>query len=120
MRIKDKDDKFSKNLPFKICRKFDELQFYCGRFSNNNEPEVMAIYLYVMHHEGHFKIKHIHRFACEYLRSWFPKLVSYQAFNNRLNRLSGVFPKLVELLLTYYQPEDCCLGQSLLDPYLTG
>lgn len=40
---------------------------------------------------------------------------SYQAFNNRLNRLGGAFTRLVEILLTEYQPEDCCLDQSLLD-----
>ena len=68
-----------------------------------------------MHHEGHVKVKQIHRFAAEYLKSWFPLLGSYQAFNNRLNRLGGTFTKLVELLLQDYQPDDCCLDQNLLD-----
>jgi hypothetical protein len=49
--------------------KFEELKYYCERFSNNNQPEltdqeIMTIYLYVMHQQGHFKVKHIHRFAC--------------------------------------------------------
>lgn len=119
MISKDKDDKLVKIYCF-ICDKFEELQFYCERFSNNNKPEftdqeIMTIYLYTMHHEGHMKVKHIHRFASEYLRSWFPKLGSYQAFNNRLNKLNGVFTRLVEILLTDYQPEDCDLNQSLLD-----
>jgi hypothetical protein len=47
--------------------------------------------------------------------SWFPKLGSYQAFDNRLNRLTGAFSGLVEILLVDYRPEDCCLNQSLLD-----
>lgn len=116
---KDKDDKLVRIYLF-ICDKFEELQFYCERFSNNNKPEftdqeIMAIYLYVMHHEGHFKVKQIHRFATEYLRSWFPKIGSYQAFSNRLNRLYGAFARLVEMLLTEHQPENCCLDQSLLD-----
>ncbi len=68
-----------------------------------------------MHHEGHVKVNHIHRFATEHLKSWFPKIGSYQAFNNRLNRLGGAFTRLTELLLEEYQPEDCCLDQSLLD-----
>ena len=104
-----------------MCEKFEEeLKFYCERFSNNNKPEftdeeVMTVYLYVMHHEQQFKVKHIHRFASEYLHSWFPKLPSYQAFNNRLNRLHNAFNKLTEMLLSDFQPEDCCLNQSLLD-----
>jgi hypothetical protein len=47
--------------------------------------------------------------------SWFPKLGSYQAFNNRLNRLGGAFTRLVEILLSDFQPEDCFPDQSLLD-----
>lgn len=119
MISKDKDSKLVR-IYFLICEYYNELQFYCERFSNNSEPEftdqeVMTIYLYVMQHEGHTKIKHIHRFAHEYLRDWFPKLGSYQAFNNRLNRLSGAFNRLVELLLTSTIPDDCILEQSLLD-----
>lgn len=105
---------------FLICDKFEELQFYCERFSNNNQPEltdqeIMTIYLYVMQYQEHFKIKQIHRFASEFLMSWFPKLGSYQAFNNRLNWLTGAFNRLVETLLPTYQPEDYLLDQSLLD-----
>jgi len=119
MISKDKDDKLIRIYLF-ICDKFEELQFYCERFSNNNSPEftdqeIMTIYLYTMHHEGHFKIKQIHRFASEYLRSWFPKIGSYQAFNNRLNKLSGALTRLVDILITDYQPEECCLDQSLMD-----
>jgi len=119
MISKDKDDKLVRIYCF-VCDHFEELQFYCERFSNNNRPifsdqEVMTIYLYTMHHEGHRKVKDIHRFANEYLKSWFPMLGSYQAFNNRLNRLGGAFTKLVEILLMDYQPDDCCLDQSLLD-----
>ena len=119
MILKDKDDKLIR-IYFLICDYYNELQYYCERFSNNNQPEftdeeIMTIYLYVMQHEGHTKIKHIHRFASEYLRSWFPKLGSYQAFNNRLNRLAGAFNRLVEILLTNSIPDDCILEQSLLD-----
>ena len=120
MISKDKDDKLVRIYCF-VCDKFeDELQFYCERFSNNNKPafsdqEIMTIYLYAMHHEGHRKVKEIHRFATEYLKSWFPLLGSYQAFNNRLNRLGGAFTRLVEILVSNYRPEDCCLDQSLLD-----
>jgi hypothetical protein len=119
MISKDRDDKLIR-IYFYICDKFEELKFYFERFSNNNKPEftdqeIMTVYLYTMHHEGHTKVKHIHRFASEYLKSWFPKLGSYQAFNNRLNKLGGAFTRLVEMLLSDFQPEDCCLDQSLLD-----
>jgi hypothetical protein len=119
MISKDKDDKLIR-IYFYICEKFEELQFYCERFSNNNEPEftdqeIMTIYLYTMHHEGHKTAKHIHRFASEYLKSWFPRIGSYQAFNNRLNRLGGAFTRLVEILLADFQPDDCLFDQSLLD-----
>lgn len=119
MILKDKDDKLIR-IYFLICNYYNELQYYCERFSNNKQPEftdeeIMTIYLFVMQHEGHTKIKHIHRFASEYLRSWFPKLGSYQAFNNRLNRLAGAFNRLVEILLTSSIPEDCILEQSVLD-----
>jgi hypothetical protein len=119
MILKDKDDKLIR-IYFLICDYYKELQYYCERFSNNNQPEftdeeIMTIYLYVMQHEGHTKIKHIHRFASEYLKDWFPGLGSYQAFNNRLNRLTGAFNRLVEMLLTSSIPNDCILEQSVLD-----
>lgn len=121
MISKDKECKLIE-IYFYVSKKFEkELKFYSERFSNNSKPEfsdeeVMTVYLYIMHHEQQFKIKHIHRFASEYLRSWFPRLPSYQAFNNRLNRLHTAFSKLTETLLSEFQPEDCCLDQSLLDP----
>jgi len=104
-----------------ICKRFEEdLKYHCERFSNNNQPEfsdqeIMTIYLYAIQEEQRFKIKQIHRFASEYLRSWFPALGSYQSFNNRINRLSEAFRKLAEPLLKEFMPEDCCLDQSLLD-----
>ncbi|MGF7139775.1 transposase [Roseimarinus sediminis] len=119
MISKDKDDKLIR-IYFFVCEKFEELQFYCERFSNNKQPEftdqeIMTIYLYAINHAGHTKVKHIYRFASDWLRSWFPKLGSYQAFNNRLNRLGGAFTRLTEIILNDNQPEDCCLNQSLMD-----
>lgn len=106
---------------FYICERYEEnLKYYCERFSNNEQPEltdqeIMTIYLYTIHEEQRFKVKQIHRFANEYLRTWFPKIGSYTAFNNRLNRLSEAFKQLVAPLLSEFQPKDCCLDQSLLD-----
>lgn len=120
MIIKDKECKLIE-IFFYVCEKYEkELRFSCERFSNNNEPkfsdaELMTVYLFVVNHEQQFKIKHIHRFASEYLISWFPDLPSYQAFNNRLNRLSNAFSKLSELLLVENMPDNCDLQHSLLD-----
>ncbi|MEM8906665.1 MAG: hypothetical protein AAGD05_02360, partial [Bacteroidota bacterium] len=49
--------------------------------------------------EEKYKVKSIHAYAKKYLHDWFPSLPSYQTFNNRLNRLAGVFPPLVAYLL---------------------
>ncbi|MEI7424755.1 MAG: transposase [Candidatus Staskawiczbacteria bacterium] len=104
-----------------ICKRFEEdLKYSCERFSNNNkqdltDQEIMTIYLFVISEEQKFKVKQIHRFSNEYLRSWFPNLKSYSAFSNRLNRLSETFRLLIAPLLSQYQPEDCILTQSLLD-----
>lgn len=97
-----------------------ELKFSCERYSNNScpefsDPEIMTVYLFCTSQEKRFKIKHIYDFADEYLRSWFPKLPSYAAFNNRINRLSEAFRLLTESLLRTHQPSDCSTQESLLD-----
>lgn len=104
-----------------ICKRYEEdLKFCCERFSNNNQPkltdqEIMTIYLFAIEEEQRLKIKQIHRFANEYLRSWFPGLGSYAAFNNRVNRLSEAFKQLAASVLSEFRPEDCLLQQGLLD-----
>lgn len=75
----------------------------------------MTMYLFGVYYQGYSKVKHIHRFASDYLLDWFPKLGSYQAFNNRLNRLDGAFTRLSELLVRDFQPNDCIVDQNLLD-----
>ena len=57
----------------------------------------------------------IHQFASEYLLSWFPDLGSYQAFNQRINRLSDVMNTFVGMLLAEYSPNECSSSLSLLD-----
>lgn len=104
-----------------VCEKHeDSLQYICQRFSNNSEPkltdqEIMTIYLFAMHYQGIFRIKQIHRFAADYLGDWFPDLGSYQAFNNRLNRISHVMNSLVESLCSDFAPEDLADDLSVLD-----
>lgn len=104
-----------------ICDIYDsKLKSACQRFSNNSNPdftdqEVMTIYLYAMNVEQRLKIKQIHQYASDYLRSWFPLLPSYEAFNMRINRLSEAFRNLSEVLLSGYCPQDCDLNASVMD-----
>lgn len=104
-----------------VCEKFEEsLQWECQRFSNNKGPkltdqEIITIYLFAMHYQGMFRIKQIHRFAVDHLREWFPDLGSYQAFNNRLNRVSHVLAPLVGSLCTEFAPGDVRDDVSVLD-----
>lgn len=117
---KDKEDKLIE-IYFYVCQEYEtNLQFYCQRFSNNNQPEftdqeVMTIYLFVINQEKRFKVKQIHQFAHEYLHAWFPKLPSYAAFDNRLNQLSEAFRHLTGLLFDQFKPIDCSENESLLD-----
>jgi len=97
-----------------------ELQYTSQRFSNNSTPkftdaELMTVYLFVINEEQRFQVKQIHRFAREYLPSWFPNLPSYQAFNDRLNRLSEAFKSLAIVLYTCFVPKDCDFETSLTD-----
>ena len=71
-----------------ICDQYEEnLKYHCQRFSNNKNPkftdqEIMTIYLFAIHEEQRLKLKDIHRYACDYLHTWFPNLGSYAAFCN--------------------------------------
>lgn len=104
-----------------ICEKFEkDLKYTCQRFSNNTkqdltDQEIMTIYLFVIEEEQRFTVKQIHKFACDYLRSWFPTLGSYSGFSNRLNQLSETFRTLTTSLFEDFIPQNCYLNQSLLD-----
>ncbi len=116
----DNEDKLIE-IYFYICDKFKKnLKFCCIRYSNNNIPEftdeeIITIFLYTILLEQRFKCKQIYNFAHNHLRSWFPKLPSYSAFNNRINRMSEAFIHLVRLLLTEFIPKECSSEFSLLD-----
>jgi hypothetical protein len=104
-----------------ICEKFEkDLKYTCQRFSNNTkqdltDQEIMTIYLFVIEEEQRFTVKQIHKFACDYLRSWFPTLGSYSGFSNRLNQLSEAFRTLTTSLFEDFMPQNCYLNQSLVD-----
>ena len=65
--------------------------------------------------EEKFKISSIYKYAKKYLIDWFPDLPSYQAFDNRLIVLSGVFAPLICLLLRDVNRHGIHLDFSLID-----
>ena len=76
----------------------------CERFSNNNDPdltdqEVLTIYLYTMNVEQRLKIKQIHGYASDHLRSIFLLLPSYDAFLMRicLSQKAFSLPRLLSI-----------------------
>ena len=108
-------------LYYYICECYNtELCWHCQRFSNNSQPdftdeELLTIYIFSIVEEEKFKIKSIYTFARKYLYSWFPKLPSYQAFCNRLNRLASVLPVLATCFLRDVDHQGINLQISLLD-----
>lgn len=97
-----------------------ELKYHCMRFSNNSNPifsdvEAITVYLYCVREEKRLLIKDIHRFANRYLLSWFPRLPSYQAFNNRMNRLCSVLQHLSQELILQNIPADADRSITLTD-----
>jgi Transposase DDE domain len=104
-----------------ICDSFKkDLKYTCERFSNNDKPyltdeEIMTIYLFTVQEEQRFSVKQIHKYACDYLFKWFPRLGSYASFSNRLNQLSEAFRRFSASLFEDFLPWDCFTDQSLLD-----
>lgn len=104
-----------------ICDRFEkDLKYTCERFSNNNkqnltDEEIMTIYLFTVQEEQRFSVKQIHKYACDYLLDWFPRLGSYAGFSNRLNQLSEAFRCFLTSMFEDFLPSDCFTDQSLLD-----
>lgn len=104
-----------------VCKQYEEnLKYYCQRYSNNSIPvftdqEILTIYLFVGSEQRYTRLKEIHKFAKEYLLDWFPKLVSYQTFVYRLNRMSSAIGELLKHLIASYKPEDCDEDTLIVD-----
>ena len=97
-----------------------ELWPYCQRMSNNktqlklSDEEVITIYLFGII-RGRCKVKEIYEYTKDHLIDWFPNLPSYVAFVQRLNRLDGVFPVLVESILADFSSNDLLKDIRLID-----
>lgn len=104
-----------------VCQMYDqELKYYCERFTNNNKPdftdqEVITIYLFAVFEEQKLKLNQMYNFTRDYLFDWFPKLHSYGAFTQRLNRLSSAIKVLFGLTVELFKPKECSVEFSLLD-----
>lgn len=105
-----------------ICDQFhNELRFHCQRFTNNNKPEftdeeVITIFLYGIM-QRRFEIKSIYNYTSDHLADWYPDLPSYEAFVQRLNRLSGIFPLIVERILDRFSGTGLLPNMRLIDSF---
>ena len=68
---------------------------FCPQFS---DEECITVYLWGIS-QRRFEQKTIYEYTKNHLLDWFPKLPSYQAFSDRLNRLTPAFQALAEIWL---------------------
>jgi hypothetical protein len=103
-----------------ICEQYKtQLWPFCQRMSNNSNPqfrdeELLTIFIYgVM--KKRFELKDIYNYTQSHLREWFPRLPSYVAFVQRLNRFDSLFPLLIELILKDFSGSDLIQQIRLID-----
>ena len=89
------------------------------RQSNNRsfdftDEEAITIYLFGIL-QKHSEVKDIYNYTKDHLSNWFPNLPSYQAFDNRLNTISGVFAVLIKELIKEGTGRLLFVNESLLD-----
>lgn len=75
----------------------------------------MTVYLFGITEEGKTTVKGVHHYTKKYWLDWFPSLPTYKQFDKRLNRISSVFPYLVQNVLNRAQLEGTDLTISLGD-----
>ncbi len=66
-------------------------------------------------YEEKYQVKSIYDYADRYLRSWFPLLPTYAAFDARLNRLAGAFAPLAESFISSIPPDTFEETVGLID-----
>lgn len=122
MTPKDKDLCLIRTFYY-ICDMYEHiLKHMCQRYSNNSKPrfsdeEILTIYLYVGSVLNITTVKGIYKFAKNHLLDWFPKLVSYQTFVYRLNRLVSAVQSLSEQLISSFKPADCQEDTVIVDSF---
>ncbi len=86
-----------------VCKHYQQnLWVYSQRMSNYadlsfSDEEVITLYLFGVV-DKHREIKGIYEYAHRHLRDWFPRLPSYVAYVQRLNRVADVFAPLLALI----------------------
>ena len=90
-------------LYFYICDQFDEeLSLHNQRFAKNtnwkllkfSDEEVITSFLFGLT-RGYKTVKEVYQYLKDHLLDWFPNLLSYQKYNERLNHLNDVLAHLV-------------------------
>jgi len=87
-----------------VCDNSSTIEAVMQRQSNNFRPqftdeECITVYLWGIS-QRRFEQKAIYDYTQNHLLEWFPKLPSYQAFSERLNRLAPAFQALAEYWLS--------------------
>lgn len=87
-----------------VCDNSSTIEAVMQRQSNNFRPqfsdeECITVYLWGIS-QRRFEQKTIYNYTKNHLLEWFPKLPSYQAFSDRLNRLAPAFQALAEYWLS--------------------
>jgi hypothetical protein len=84
-----------------VCKHYqNHLWVYSQRMSNYadlsfSDEEVITLYLFGVI-DKHREIKKIYEYADRHLRDWFPRLPSYTAYVQRLNKVADTFAPLLE------------------------
>ena len=83
-----------------VCDNSSTIEAVMQRQSNNFRPqfrdeECITVYLWGIS-QRRFEQKAIYEYTRNHLLEWFPKLPSYQAFSDRLNKLAPAFQALAE------------------------
>ena len=89
------------------------------RLSNNWQPdftdqELLTVYLFG-HLQGQFEQKRIYNYIKQHFSAWFPRLPSYQAFNQRMNEAAAVFEVLIFELLNGWQALPDYFGEVIIN-----
>ena len=92
-----------KRLYCAVCDYHSTIETEMQRLSNNFRPqfsdeECITVYLWGIS-QRRFEKKTIYEYTKNHLLEWFPKLPSYQAFSDRLNKLAQTFRALTEVWL---------------------
>lgn len=103
-----------------ICNEYKKhLWAYCERMTNHadmrfSDEEVITIFIHGVI-DGRSTLKKIYDDALRHLKQWFPKLPSYTAFIQRINKIADVFVPLIEALQSYLPKDIYSEAHQIID-----